>query len=703
MNRTIAIVATSLCLPFCLPAEEAPKFRPDGDLAAIFKSFDKNGDGKVTKEEAGNAAWFDRIDLNRDAEITREELATVAKIYLARRAGGLDGGLAVPGGAAAAVDVPLRQGPKILKAADQGVGRLLPDAKFTDINGKSGKLSGFKSAPALVIAFTTTSCPVTKKYAPTLARLEKEFGARGVKFLFVNPTASDSRDSIKAAIKDHGFAGRYVHDRDGKLTAALGAQTTAEIFVLDAARTLVFRGAVDDQYGLGYSLDAPHENYLRDALAAVLAHESPAIAATAAPGCALNVGDDVRRRTLDSQQSPASTSNRLLTSAPTGITYHNRISRLIQNNCLECHHAGGLGPFSLETYAEVKAHAGMVRKQVDREVMPPWFAAPGKAGEPSHWANDRSLSEPDKRDLLAWLASDKPLGNSADAPLAKKFSSQWRIGEPDAVFQLPQPVAIKAEGTMPYQFVTVDTSFPEDRWVSAYEIIPTAREVVHHVITMVHAKGSTPGDQPEATEGYWAAYVPGNSWRVMPAGFGKKLPAGATISFQIHYTPNGKATTDQMRLGVKFATKPPDYSVHVLALPQIRLNIPPGEANHVETAEQRVPYNLNLTAFMAHTHVRGKSFKYEVTYPDGRHETLLDIPRYDFNWQLRYECAETKRIPAGSLMKITATYDNSRENPANPDPTKTVRWGKQTSDEMMIGYMECYTPNAKPAAPVAAR
>lgn len=679
MHRINVLVLGSLAFSFCLLAADPPKPDPRGprrpeDFQAIFKLLDKDGDEKVTKAEAGNASWFSRIDRNGDGEITVKELNLAISLLAARDNGGLDARFAVPGGATADAGEPLRQGPKILRASDHGVGRLMPDARFKDIKGKSGKLSDFKSAPALVIAFTTTSCPLTKKYAPTLARLEKEFGAKGIKFLFVNPTASDTRASINAAIKDNGFASRYVHDRDGKLTAALGAETTTEMFVLAAARTLVFRGAVDDQYGFGYSLDAPRYNYLKDALTAALAQETPAIAATDAPGCALDV-------------KPA-------TELTGNITYHNRISRLIQNNCLECHRAGGVGPFSLESYEDVKSHAAMMRQQVERGVMPPWFAAPGKDDEPSHWANDRSLGAAEKRDLLAWLAGEKPVGNPADASLPRKFSSEWTIDEPDAVFQLPQPVSIKAEGTMPYQFLTVETSFPEDRWVSAYEIIPTAREVVHHVIVMVHATGTVAGERQEGTEGYWAAYVPGNSSRVLPPGFGKKLPAGATISFQIHYTPNGKATQDQMRLGVKFARQPPQYSVHVLALPKTDLNIPPGAPNHVEVAEKRVPYNLNLTALMAHTHVRGKSFKYEVTYPDGRNETLLDIPKYDFNWQLRYEYAETKRIPAGSVMKITAIYDNSADNPANPDPTKNVRWGKQTSDEMMIGYFECYTANA---------
>lgn len=249
---------------------------------------------------------------------------------------------------------------------------------------------------------------------------------------------------------------------------------------------------------------------------------------------------------------------------------------------------------------------------------------------------------------------------------------------------------------MPYQFLTVTTSFPEDRWVSAYEIMPTAREVVHHVIVKVHDRGVAARDAGEGTEGYWAAYVPGNASRELPVGYAKKLPAGATISFQIHYTPNGKAVKDQMRMGVKFAKEPPQYAVHVAAVPKVTINIPPGAADHVETTTQRVPADMVVSAFMAHMHVRGKAFKYELVHADGRQETLLDIPHYDFNWQLRYELAEPRRLPAGSSIKITAVYDNSTGNPANPDPSATVRWGQQTFNEMMIGYVEFYTAADSP-------
>jgi hypothetical protein len=304
----------------------------------------------------------------------------------------------------------------------------------------------------------------------------------------------------------------------------LQPKTTTEVFVLDAARTLVYRGAINDQYGLGYSKDAPAKNYLRDALDAVLRGAAPVIAATTAPGCALDL--------------PAAA----VAGAPGAPTYHREISRVVQAHCVECHRAGGIAPFALESHDDLIEHAGMIKKQLERGAMPPWFAAPEQSGAHAIFANDRSLPAPDKAALLAWLKSDRPKGDAAEAPLPRAFPEGWIIGKPDAVFQLPQPVAIKAEGTMPYQWRVVETSFAEDRWVQGYEIQPTAREVVHHVIVKVHAKGAAVTDRGEGAEGFFAAYVPGNSHRVLPEGFAKRLPAGARISFQIHYTPNGQAT-----------------------------------------------------------------------------------------------------------------------------------------------------------------
>jgi hypothetical protein len=216
--------------------------------------------------------------------------------------------------------------------------------------------------------------------------------------------------------------------------------------------------------------------------------------------------------------------------------------------------------------------------------------------------------------------------------------------------------------------------------------------VVHHVIVNVHEKGKALRDREEGDAGYWAAYVPGNASQIYPAGFARKLPAGARVSFQIHYTPSGKAVQEQLKMGLIFAKEPPKYVVQTVGFPKHGIKIPPHAANHEESAQRVLPTEMNVMALMAHMHVRGKAFRFDLIGSDGKTETLLDIPRYDFNWQLRYDYSEPKFIPRGSTLKITAVYDNSASNKANPDPSKLVRWGPQTVDEMMIGYVEVFVP-----------
>lgn len=571
-----------------------------------------------------------------------------------------------------AASAPLAEAPRMLQPADHGIGRLVPDTPFTDLEGHALMLSDAMSPVALVLAWIHPTCPLSNKFGPELARLEREFGSQGVAFLVVAaPGAVDGE--IREFIRRHRLASRVALDSTGTLAGVLGATTTTEVFVMDRARTLRYRGAINDQYGLGYNKPAATRTYLRDALAALLARKPIAIAATTAPGCAL----DVRAVTPVAGASP--------------LTYHHQISRIIQQNCVECHHAGGLAPFTLESYAAVIEHAGMIKKQVSRGAMPPWFAtAIDHAASP--WINDRSLTPQDKSDLLAWLASDRAIGNPADAPVPRTFNRDWTIGQPDVVFKIPKPVAVQAEGFMPYQFQVIATNFPEDRWVQGYEIRPSARAVVHHVIVSMHPAGTAVVKRGEGSGGFWAAYVPGNSWRNYPDEFARKLPAGGKFGIQIHYTPNGTALDEQLEIGLVFSKHPPKYEMHAMGIPQVRLRIPPGEANHVETATYLVPHDLMVTGYQAHSHLRGKAYKFEELKADGSAETLLDLPRYDFNWQLQYNYIEPRRIPAGSRIKVTAVFDNSRANPANPDPDKLVRWGPQTFDEMMIGYVEYYTP-----------
>lgn len=648
------------------------------DWAPRFAAIDKNGDDRVSRAEWDQSELkrdqrlFAGIDADENGELTRSE---AADFFGTDEQGQSRNKPSSPSEEPAA---PAAQGPRPLSSASRNIGRLVADEEFRDLAGKSTRLSAFKDKRFLVIAMTSVSCPLSQKYLPTLASLEKTYADRGVAFLFVNPVEADRVPAMQEAIAREKLTGRYIHDAKGELARSLGALTTTEVLVLDSSRTVRYQGAVDDQYGFSYALDAPRTTYLVDALESLLSQLNPVVAATEAPGCTLDL-------------EPAA--------APSQVTYHNRISRIIRTACAECHHEGGVGPFALDSFDDLSSHRAMVAQVIERGQMPPWFAKPSGTG-PSVWRNDRALSEQDKSDLLAWIKSDRPVGDPVDAIAPAVYPTEWRIGQPDAVYQLPEPVAIKATGTMPYVNVTVDPGLTEDKWVSGWEVLPTDRAVVHHVLVFVipprgqgQEKTIQRGDNADdERRGFFAAYVPGAVGARYEDGFAKRLPAGSRFRFQMHYTPNGKPTTDQTRLAVTFAKEPPRHELLVTGIVDPQLRIPPGASNHEEGASLNVPVDARITALMPHMHVRGKAFRYDLVDASGRVETLLDIPRYDFNWQLGYVFAEPKQIPAGSTLRVTGWFDNSSGNAANPDPSRLVRWGPQTDDEMLIGYVEYYLP-----------
>ncbi|GAB4451942.1 MAG: redoxin domain-containing protein [Armatimonadaceae bacterium] len=584
----------------------------------------------------------------------------------------------------------LLSAPKVRTPAEAGIGRLIPDVSVVTVNGAKRSLSELSGRNGLVIAVVSPTCPVSQKLSPALGRAEAAATGSGFGFLYLAPTATDTVDELKQAAVSGGWKAPVAKDDRGTIAATLGAASTTEVFVLDAARTLVYRGALSDQYGPTWAKPAPTHTYLQDALQAVGQGKRPAVSATTAPGCLLDL--ETGAASVVSLKE---------------VTYHNRISRIVQENCVECHRTGGIAPFSLERYEDIIAHAGMIRAVVQQGQMPPWFAEkPAKDTDKSHtpWANDRSLSAQDKSDLLGWLVGNKAVGNPKDAPMPRKFSEDgWSIGKPDAVFAFPKPVSVKAEGTMPYQFVDVPTNFKEDVWVDGIEVQPGNRSVVHHVLVFVREPGASRAADLGETGGSFGIYVPGFNVLDYPAGFAKKIPAGAVIRFQMHYTPNGKATEDTTRVGFRFARTQPKHEVKVAGISSMRLRIPPGAENHPETATIQVPADVKVLAFLPHMHVRAKACKYVLTTPDGKQETLLNIPRYDFNWQLYYRLKEPLEIRKGSTVEFTGWYDNSANNPANPDPTKLVRWGPQTTDEMLLGYVEYYVPGPLEADDVLQR
>ncbi|MBL8892844.1 MAG: EF-hand domain-containing protein [Planctomycetaceae bacterium] len=629
---------------------------------AIFKLLDTDGDGKITKEEATRAALSGRL---------RNVLGR------ARGANGGNGDI-VPAEPAKPLDVPLRQGPKRLVPGEHGIGRFVPDFEFVDLDGVAQRLHGDSKTQLTIVAFTSTSCPISKKYLPTLVEIGRDYSSRSVRLLLVNCIATDKLDEMKAAAARFTSGVEYTFDKESRFATHLSATSTTDVFVLDQSHTIVYHGAIDDQYGFGYSIDSPRYTYLRDALDAALDQRTILVSATAAPGCLL-------------EAKPVST-------AVTDVTYHHQISRLLQRHCVECHRDGGVGPFPLDSYEDAVAHAPMIRDVVDRGIMPPWFATKDPHSTTSPWINDRSLSASEKQQLLAWLDNQTPAGDPALTPASRSFAGGWLIGKPDAVFEFSNPVKVKATGTMPYQNVVVDTHLEQDQWVQAIEVRPGDPSVVHHVLVFVQTAEEEDGPRDDADDersGYWGIYVPGNSTLVYPEGYAKRIPKGARLRFQMHYTPNGTATEDRTRIGLVFAKEEPKHEVFVSGLVNAGFEIPPHDNNYQVTSRPvTLPLDIEVLAFLPHMHLRGKAARFDLI-ADGETRTMLDIPRYDFNWQLLYRYAEPVSVKTGNQLRFTAWYDNSKENPANPNPNAYVKWGPQTDDEMHLGYVEFIVPGAK--------
>ena len=648
-------------------------------IEAIAKSADADGDGKITREEAADAPWFERADHNGDGVVDATEVESIKRTVAKMPSSTKPGSSLQAAPSVTADDIKkVTSGPEVLNPSQAGIGRMIADIKFIDIEGKNRKLSEVASDQGAILIMTSASCPVSKRYLPEIAKLQQEFAKAQLPVVLINPFPSEKESAIRSQLAAQPISAIYVHDKTKSFATALAAKTTTEVFLIDRKRTLVYRGALDDQYGINYNLDAPRHRYLLEAIDAYGRNESPTITATAAPGCELELDSATRDSKAD-------------------VTYYGDVARILQQNCVSCHRDNGIAPFSLADLDSVQDHLSVIKRVVTEGTMPPWFAANKQDSKSNPWANDCSLSSRDKSDLLAWIESkDRPLGEQTDAPEPKQYPSEWSIGRPDMILTLSKPFDIKATGYMPYQFDVVETELTEDKWVTAYEILPSERDVVHHVIVKVHEKGSAARDAGEGAGGYWAVYVPGNGSQRYNQGFARLLPAGSKVSFQIHYTPSGTAKKERLRMGLVFAKDKPQYEVRTVGVAHMGISIPPHTAAHVETKTQRVPFDIPIMGFMPHMHIRGAAFKYEAIDESGKSEVLLDIPRYDFNWQLNYSYKTPKLVPRGSTIKVTAVYNNSESNAANPDPGKRVKWGPQTIDEMMIGYVEYFVPLTEP-------
>jgi hypothetical protein len=393
-------------------------------------------------------------------------------------------------------------------------------------------------------------------------------------------------------------------------------------------------------------------------------------------------------------------------------TFYRDVLPMLQERCQICHRASGIAPMRFETYEQTKPYASAIAAAAHNKSMPPWFADP----HIGHFSNDPSLSPAQIAVLEDWAHAGAPAGDVGDAPVPPHWAESWSVPQPDLIVKMTRGVALPASGDVEYTYEIVPTGFKEDRWVSGVEVLPALRANVHHAVVYIrppdsqwmrHAPvgvpftASTLTDPDDRRGAHWTdsdillVYAPGSSPDDWPAGLAKFVPAGSDLVFQMHYTTNGHAGSDQTSVGMIFAKSPPVQRVLTLQLTNDHFVIPPGVPDYRVEARGTLPNDATLLSFFPHMHLRGKRFQYNIIHSgkqssgssDSEIEPLLDV-HYHFHWQMSYRLAEPRLLKAGTELQAVAWYDNSRENPHNPDPEAAVRWGEQTYDEMMVGFFD---------------
>ena len=576
----------------------------------------------------------------------------------------------------------------------------------------AGKHYELRRTPAklVVLFFTGSDCPIARQSGSKLQAISNEFGGKGVAVWLVNstpqndpgparldamyemgrfapreilgdryavkelrdlvpPSVLGDRETIRKETLQYVFGSPplppVLRDEQQVVSRYFDVARTCEAVVIDTeALKVIYRGAVDDQFAEGARRPQATKHFLRDALDDFLAGRAVTTPKTKAHGCVITY-----------------------TALPEGreVTYTRDVAPILQKKCVGCHSSGEIGPFAMAGFEKVKGWSGMIREVVLDRRMPPWHADPhfGK------FANDRSLTAAESNALVKWVADGCPRGDGDD-PLeslasGKLSTADWPLGEPDFVARIPAQ-EVPATGAVDYRYIDSDFVLPRDAWLRAAVTRPGNAKVVHHII--VRARYPARYDGPKSESFLLTTWVPGLAQGECPPDTGVFLPKGSTFNFEVHYTPDGAPHRDETAIGLYLAKEKPKMQLEIRAAHTRELEIPPGAADAQHTATYFFKKDAILYAMSPHMHVRGSWFKFELMTPDGRRQTLLSVPSYDFNWQTSYRLSEPRKVPAGSWMLCTGAFDNSATNPHNPDATQRVTWGPQTWNEMFMGFMD---------------
>jgi len=551
-----------------------------------------------------------------------------------------------------------------VKVAAPQVGAVVADFSVRDIHRRPRSLEGFKDKKAFVVVFVDSECPLASLYWPTLIDLHREYAEKGVQFLAVNSSSQDSFIKVSADAQERSVPFPVLKDFDQKVADSLRATRAPEVFLLDSNRTIQYHGRVDDQYGTGFRRAKPTRRDLKEAIDEFLAGRPITTQRTEVSGCLIE-----RARASDDKRE---------------VTYCKEIAPLFQKRCQECHRPGEIGPFSLLTFDDVRKRAGRIREAVLEQRMPPWHAD-ARYGE---FSNDRHLTHDEFEALLAWIDRGAPKGDDRDSPPPLHFTPGWKIGKPDRIFTMDRDFKVPATGVLDYQRFAVDPGFEQDVWVQAAECRPGNRKVVHHILVYILAPGKSDPYDRDGTAATLVGWAPGDMPAMYSPGTARLIPARSKLLFEVHYTPDGTEQSDRSSVGIKLANGPPAHVVEMNILANMFFEIPPRSAGYQGQMTYTFPADALVLSFMPHMHLRGTSARYVLSSPDGKTETLLSVPDYDFGWQSVYRFAKPLAVAKGSKLTWVGRWDNSADNPRNPDPEQKVHWGLQTWDEMQNGWME---------------
>jgi mono/diheme cytochrome c family protein len=531
------------------------------------------------------------------------------------------------------------------------------DFRLVDQTGYAHELRRLVDVKAIVVVAQVNGDTGSRKAAKALEALKASHP--DVEFMMMNSTPGVSRAEVAAEVAAQGYTIPVMHDRLQLAGDQLGVTYAGEAFVIEPKTLKVlYRGPVD---AAGAKKKA--KGYLAEALADVKAGSAVKISEVKGKGASIAFPERAR-----SKQHAK-------------ISYASDVAPILEAKCVACHQEGGIGPFAMNSYETVKGFAPMIRESVRTGRMPPWHPDP-EVGEFKH---DAGLSDAETRTLIHWIEAGAARGEGAD-PLAAqaKTAPEWPLGEPDLVLEVPT-YQIPASGMVEYQYPAMANPLTEGRWVKAATLLPGDRRGVHHILAGYIS--GTPRTGP-ASQGQWEAnygeYAVGGESFNVPADMGIYLPPGGSMGFQMHYTPYGVSAPDTSKMGLYFLPKgeTPKRALRHMVTADNMIEIAPNTPHHKEIAYSKFTKDAVIYSAFLHTHYRGISGSLELVKPDGSREMLINLPRYDFNWQRTYDFAKPVNVPAGSKLVSTYFYDNSVRNASNPDPNATVYWGDQSWEEM---------------------